>query len=136
VAVVMPQEAIINQGTWAALTYPVDETNLKVQSVKWKPAREKIQRKGPSSRAVEKLSYRNPTMTITIDAEVSAQTTFGSMAIGRAATAGLANFSALWREHDPEEGVVILEDVEDSADVTAEVDLTTTLTFMHYPKVA
>jgi hypothetical protein len=132
----MPQTAIINQGTWASLTYPVAESNLEVQTVKWKPARDKVSRKAVASKAINKLSYRNPTMTITMDAEVKAFTTLGSLAIGRAPATALANFDVVWREHNVAEGVVVLEDVEDSADVNGEVPITTTLTFTHYPFIA
>jgi hypothetical protein len=132
----MAQSAIINQGTWGSLNYPVAESNLDIQGVKWKPSRDKVQRKSAANKAVSKLSYRNPTMTITLDAEVKALSTLGSLAVGRAPATMLANFDVVWREHENDEGVVVLEDVEDSAEVNADVPITTTMTFVHYPFVA
>lgn len=129
----MSQATVINQGTWGSLNYPVAESNLEIQSVKWKPAREKVMRKKASNRAVTKLSFRNPTLTITMDAEVTAKTALGTLAVGRAPGSALANFDVVWREHDVAEGFVILEDVEDSAEVNAEVALSATYTFVHYP---
>jgi hypothetical protein len=132
----MPQTTIINHGTWASLTFPVAESNLEVQNVKWKPVREKVMRKSPANKAVSKLSYRNPSMTISMEADLTAQSGLGSLAVGRAPAAALNNFTDVWREHDPEEGVIVLEDVEDSADINGDVPLSATFTFMHYPFVS
>jgi len=130
----MAQTTIINSGTWGSLAFPKEETSVvAVQSCKWKLAREKVMRKKVANKAVGKISWRNPTMTISLEVETITQSGLGSLAIGRAPAATLNNFDAAWREHDPAEGVVILADVEDSSDVNADVPLSSTMTFEHYP---
>lgn len=132
----MPQSSIINSGTWGSLAFPVEETSVvAVQSCKWKLAREKVMRKKVTTKGVTKISWRNPTLTITLEVETITRSGLGSLAVGRAPGATLNNFDAAWREHDPAEGVVVLSDVEDSSDVNADVPLSTSMTFEHYPLV-
>lgn len=132
----MAQTTIINSGTWGSLAFPKEETSVvAVQSCKWKLAREKVMRKKVANKAVGKISWRNPTLVVTLEVETITQSGLGSLAIGRAPAATLNNFDAAWREHDPAEGVVILADVEDSSDVNADVPLSSTMTFEHYPFV-
>lgn len=132
----MPQTTIINQGTWSSLAFPVEETSaVAVQSVKWKAARDKVLRKKVTTKGVTKASYRNPTLTITMEVETITQSGLGSLAVGRAPGATLNNFDGTWREHAVAEGGVYLEDVEDSAGVNDEVPLSSTMTFVHYPQI-
>lgn len=131
------QTPIINTGTWGSLDYPkAEDANLEIQEVKFKPAKELVTRKAVVTRAITKLSWRNPTLEITLDAEVKVKSGLGALAIGRAPASALANFTDPWREHDPDDGAVLLADVEDSAGVDMEVALTTTMTFRHYPFVS
>ncbi len=132
----MPQTTIINSGTWGSLAFPKEETSVvAVQSCKWKAARERVNRKKVANKAIGKISWRNPTMVITLEVETITQSGLGSLAVGRAPAATLNNFDAAWREHDPAEGVVVLTDVEDSSDVNADVPLSSTMTFEHNPFV-
>lgn len=124
---------------WTPITTAlVDETNLKVRSLKRKPTREKTERKGPTSRAVERLRFSNPTMAFTMDADITTRSGYADLAVGRVIASDLANFTGVgtWREHDPDDGIVILEDAEDSAEADGDEPLTTTMTFTHYPFVA
>jgi hypothetical protein len=123
---------------WTPLTGVLaDETNLKVRSLKRKPTREKTERKGPTTRAVERIRYSNPTMDFTMDADITTRSGNADLAVGRAIAADLANFTGAgtWREHDPDDGIVILEDAEDTAEADGDEPLTTTMTFRHYPFV-
>lgn len=119
---------------WTPLTgLIVNEPNLLVRSVKRKPTREKTWRKGTVTRAEERGKYTNPLLTITMDADVTAQSGLGSLGVGKAVSAGLANFDGVWREHDPADGTVILDEVDDSSEVDADEPLTATFTFVHRP---
>ena len=124
---------IINHGTWASFTTIVNEPNLLVRSVKRKPTRDKVFKKGVTTKADERGRYTNPTLTITMDVDVQAQSGLGSLGVGKAVSAGLANFGGIWREHNPSEGKIILDDVEDSAEADGDEPLTSTLTFLHKP---
>lgn len=125
--------SIKNHGSWATMTTIVNEPNLLVNSVKRKPTREKVQKKGVTSKAVERARYTNPILTITMDVVVQQQSGLGSLGVGSAVSGGLANFNGLWREHNPSEGKIILDDVDDSAEAEGEDPLTSTLVFGHYP---
>jgi hypothetical protein len=129
----MPQAAIIQHGNWPSFSGLVDEPNLKVRSCKGKPTREKKFVKGATTQCDERARYPNPSMTITMDADVTAKTGLGSLGVGQAVSGGLQNFQSVWREHNPSEGKTLLDDVEDSMEIEADVPLTTTLTFLHKP---
>lgn len=119
---------------WTPLTgLIVDEPNLTVRSLKRKPTREKVWRKGTLTRAEDRGKYPNPLLTLTMDADVTAQSGLGSLGVGRAVSAGLVNFAGVWREHDPADGSIILDEVEDASDVESDEPLTATFTFVHRP---
>jgi hypothetical protein len=125
---------VILYHNWTPLTsMVVNEPNLLVRSVKRKPTREKVWRKGTTSQAEERGKYKNPLLTITMDADVIAQTGLGSLGVGKAVSAGLANFDDVWREHDPDDGLVVLDDVDDSSEADSDEPLTSTYTFVHRP---
>lgn len=126
-------DAIINHGTWATFTTLVDEPNLLVRSLKRKFARDKTFKKGAATKSDERGRYTNPTATFTMDVDVQAQSGLGSLGVGQAVAGGLANFDAIWREHDPADGKLILDDVEDSADISEDEPLTSSLTIIHKP---
>ena len=126
--------AIINHGTWASFTTIVNETNLLVRSVKRKPSRDKVFKKGVTTKADERARYTNPTLTITMEVDVQAQSGLGSLGVGQA-HASLANFDGIWRAHNPSDGKIILDDVEDSAEADGDEPLTSTLTFVHKPYI-
>lgn len=114
----------------------LDEPNLKVTSIKRKPTRDKIERKGVETKAVERKKFHNPTLTITMEAVVTALSGLGSLGVGSAVSAGLTNFNTtVWRGHNSSDGTLTLDDVEDSAGVDEDEDLTSTFTFVHSPFV-
>lgn len=128
--------AIITHGTWADISAIVNEPNLLVRSIKRKPTRDKNWKKGAVTRADERGKYTNPSLSITMDVDVQAQSGLGSIGVGEAVGAGLTNFSTVWRGHNPSDGKVIADEIEDSSDIESDEPLTATITFIHKPFVS
>lgn len=127
--------AILAHGPWASISTIVNEPNLLVRSVKRKPSRDKNWKKDAVTRADSRGKYTNPTLTITMEVDVQAQTGLGSIGVGEAIGAGLANFGSVWRGHNPSDGKVIVDDIDDNASVDDDEPLTATLVFVHKPFV-
>ena len=125
--------AKIEHGTFPSIDRPIAESNLLINSVKIKAAREKKEWKGVATRAVERIRYTNPTLTFTFDAYISAQSGFGSQHPGSAVTT-LANFASTYRTFAVADGVMVYEDPEDDCQLDDMVK--TTFTIIHYPFVA
>lgn len=128
-------EEILEHGEWASLTTIANEPHLLVKKIDRTPTREKIWKPDPQTKADNRGKYWNPTLSIVMDVEVQEQSGLGSLGVGQAVSAGLTNFDTVWREHDPDDGIVVLDDVKDSSDAEGDEPLTSTMTFLHKPFV-
>lgn len=121
--------AILQYGTLPADGTLLDEADLLVQSLTITPAREKKEYKG-TNRAVQGLSYTNPTLSFAFKAYVSEA---AGLAIEHPGTAvaELANFAAAVHGFEATQGMMVFEDP--TKELTNEDSDMINFTVMHYP---
>ncbi len=127
--------AALTAGTWSSLTPIADETNLLVYTVGRNPTRDIKKKRKVGIQATARVKFDNPELVISLTGAVVTQSGFGSMGIGATATGDVANFAAVWRGHDPDDGSTFLTKATDDADIEGEDALTFSLEFTHMPFV-
>lgn len=121
--------SILQWGALPAAVALVDEAELSVKTLTRKPNREKKVYKNAKS-AVNGLRLVNPLLTFSFVGTPSASSGFATQHPGTGVSS-LLNFSAAVRGFDPNEGVLVFEDPEDT--LNQEDPLEIKFDVVHYP---
>jgi hypothetical protein len=108
-------DAIIQYGPFPATGALLDEPDLLVQSVSFKPTREKKEHKG-GNQCVQALRYTNPMMTIAFKAIISEYAGLADQHPGTLVT-DLLNYASPVHGFDPTQGILVYEDPDRSLDI-------------------
>jgi hypothetical protein len=124
--------AIYEHGTFPDTDTPVNEPNLLVNSVGYKPSRTKKTWMDADTKADARIRYSNPVMTISIDSFVSVLAGLAIQEPGTA-VASLLNFADTIHGFDPSDGVMVYEDPERSDEIEEMIKLK--FDVVHHPFV-